>query len=69
MTDEEFESQKNFSLGRADMKQVILALNLHNDGERVFLVTEETESSNENKLFKKITAICKELNIETLSLP
>lgn len=34
-----------------------------------FLVTEETESSNDNKLFKKIPAICKELEIETMSLP
>ncbi len=33
------------------------------------LVTEETESSNDNKLFKKIPAICKELEIETMTLP
>ena len=51
------------------MKQIILCLNLINDGERVLLVTEETESSNDNKLFKKIPAICKELEIETKTLP
>lgn len=33
------------------------------------LVTEETESSNDNKLFKKIPAICKELDIPTMTLP
>lgn len=51
------------------MKQIILCLNLINDGEKVILVTEETESSNDNKLFKKIPAICKELEIDTKTLP
>jgi len=51
------------------MKQIILCLNLIKEGERVVLVTEETESSNDNKLFKKIPAICKELEIETMTLP
>lgn len=40
-----------------------------NKGEQVVLVSEETESSNDNKLFKKIPAICKELEIETMTLP
>ncbi|MEA1786004.1 DUF4411 family protein [Arenibacter sp. GZD96] len=44
-------------------------MNLIKDGERVVLVTEETEISNDNKLFKKIPAICKELQIETMTLP
>jgi len=69
LTDVEFENQKNAFIESADMKQVILALNLKNKGEQVFLVTEETESSNDNKPFKKIPAICKELEIETMTLP
>lgn len=69
LTDVEFENQKNSFIESADMKQVILALNIKNKGERVVLVTEETESSNDNKLFKKIPAICKELEIETMTLP
>jgi hypothetical protein len=69
LTDTEFDNQKNSFLNDADMKQIILSLNLLKDGEKVVLVTEETESSNDNKLFKKIPAICKELNIETLTLP
>ena len=69
LTDTEFENQKNTFLNSADMKQIILCLNLQKDGEKVVLVTEETESSNDNKLFKKIPAICKELNIDTLTLP
>ena len=69
ITDVEFENRKNAFLNGADMKQIILCLNLINDGEKVALVTEETESSNDNKLFKKIPAICKELQIETMTLP
>jgi hypothetical protein len=69
LSDTEFENQKNSFLNDADMKQIILCLNLSKDGERVVLVTEETESSNDNKLFKKIPAICKELEIETMTLP
>jgi hypothetical protein len=69
LTETEFENQKNTFLNDADMKQIILCLNLIKDGEKVVLVTEETESSNDNKLFKKIPAICKELEIETMTLP
>ena len=35
----------------------------------VYLVTEETTESNDNKLFKKIPAMCNELNIECITLP
>jgi len=69
LTDTEFENQKNTFLNNADIKQIILCLNLQKEGEKVVLVTEETESNNDNKLFKKIPAICKELNIDTLTLP
>ena len=69
ITEEEFESEKTRFIENADMKQVILSLNLKNQGEQVILVTEETESGNDNKLFKKIPAICKVLEIETMTLP
>ncbi len=69
LTDVEFENLRNSYIESADMKQVILSLNLKNQGEQVILVTEETESSNDNKLYKKIPAICKELKIETMTLP
>jgi len=69
LTDTEFENQKNAFLNDTDIKQIILCLNLLKDGEKVVLVTEETESSNDNKLFKKIPAICKELEIEAMTLP
>ena len=69
LTDTEFDNLKDSFLDDADMKQIILCLNLIKDGEEVVLVTEETESSNDNKLFKKIPAICKELDIKTMTLP
>lgn len=69
LSDVEFENRKREFIESADMKQVILSLNLKAKGERVILVTEETETSNDNKLFRKIPAICKELEIETMTLP
>jgi hypothetical protein len=69
LTETEFESQKTNFLDNADIKQIILCLNLLKDGEEVILVTEETESNNDNKLFKKIPAICKDLEIKTMTLP
>lgn len=69
ITDTEFEVLKNEFLNGADIKQVILCLTLQKDEERVILVTEETEVSNDNKLFKKLPAICRDLIIETMTLP
>lgn len=69
LTESEFENQKNLFLDNADIKQIILCLNLVKAGEDVVLVTEESENNNDNKLFKKIPAICKELNIPTMTLP
>lgn len=69
LSDTEFENQKNAFLNAADMRQIILCLNLINSGDKVVLVTEETESSNDDKLFKKIPSICNILNIDTQALP
>jgi len=70
LTDVEYENQKSIFLESADMKLIILSLNLKkNVGDQVFLVTEETEHNNDNKLFKKIPAICSELDIPTITLP
>ncbi|HBG40897.1 MAG TPA: DUF4411 domain-containing protein [Porphyromonadaceae bacterium] len=69
LTDVEFENRKNAYLEDADIKQIILCLHLLNNGEKAILVTEETAGENDNKLFKKIPAICKELKIATMPLP
>lgn len=69
ITDVEFETLKNSHLNDADMKLVLISLNLIAKGESVFLVTEETSDSNDNKLFVKIPAMCRELNINCINLP
>jgi Domain of unknown function (DUF4411) len=67
LTDVEFENRKDAFMESADMKQIILCLNLIHIGEEILLVTEETASNNDDKLFKKIPAICKEMNINTMT--
>ncbi|TDR18565.1 DUF4411 family protein [Flavobacterium cheniae] len=69
ITEVEFETLKNSHLNDADMKLVLLSLNLIAQGENVFLVTEETSESNDNKLFVKIPAMCRELSINCINLP
>lgn len=69
LTSVEFENQKDKHMNDADIKQIILCLTLLKNDEDVVLVTEETVGGNDNKLFKKIPAICKELNIKTMTLP
>ncbi|MCL7989213.1 DUF4411 family protein [Sphingobacterium sp. lm-10] len=71
ITDAEYDVQKNHYLNDADMKMIIFCLHLKQktSDRKILLVTEETEQSNDNKLFKKIPAICKELQIETCPLP
>ena len=64
LTDTEFENQKNKFLNEADMKQIILCLNLQKEEETVVLVTgRDRKVVMIINFFKKIPAICKELNI------
>ena len=69
ITDVEFEVKKNQHLEDADIKLIVLCLNLIKNGENVYLVTEETTGSNDNKLFVKIPAMCRELDIKCITLP
>ncbi|MHB1920997.1 MAG: DUF4411 family protein [Chitinophagaceae bacterium] len=67
----EYENRKNNFMNSADMKLVLFCLNKKNDNpmEDIYLVTEETEDSNDSKVFKKIPTICKALEIDTITLP
>jgi hypothetical protein len=71
LTPVEYENRKTDFLNSADMRLILFCLNFKKEYpfEDIYLVTEETEESNNSKVFKKIPAICKELGIETLSLP
>lgn len=65
----EYEVEKNRFFEGADLRQIILCENMQNEGKEVVLVTEESAINNDNKLFKKIPSICKELSIKTQTLP
>lgn len=69
LSDAQYEAQKNRYLQSADLKQIILCLNLMENHENVVLVTEESRASNDSKLFKKIPLICDILRIQSMALP
>jgi hypothetical protein len=70
LTEVEFENRKSAYLESADAKLLLYCLkNKDLFDSDLSVVTEETESSNDNKSFKKLPAICKILNINTLTLP
>ncbi|MCH5600004.1 hypothetical protein [Niabella ginsengisoli] len=55
LTDMQYDSLKNDFMNSADMKMILTSLNLKKDypTKEIFLVTEETELSNDHKVFKK----------------
>ena len=65
----QYDVQKNRYLLSADIKQIILCLNLMENHENVVIVSEESRASNYSKLFKKIPAICDILGIKSMTLP
>lgn len=67
----QMEQQKKDFLDSADARMILYILNekVSYPLEKIILVTEETESSNDQKAFKKIPAICKILNVTVKTLP
>lgn len=70
LKDHEFELEKQRWLKSADAKLIIYCLDHNHKGsfEEIFLVTEETKSLNDLKVFQKIPSICERLNISTITL-
>lgn len=66
----QYDSQKNDFMNSADMKMILTSLKLKSENpiEEIYLVTEETEASNDNKVFKKIPAICSQLDLQTINI-
>jgi len=66
----QYDSLKTEFMNSADMKMILTVLNLkkENPQEDIYLVTEETEASNDHKVFKKIPAICSQIDIKTLNI-
>lgn len=75
LTDTEYEQQKNDYLDTADGKLILYCLNEKKQNQNTLLsdkpilVTEETSTDNDNKLFKKLPECCRILEIETCNLP
>lgn len=70
LDDVEFEVKKKEFMESADAKLIMHCQYLIKDfPDEIFLVTEETSATNDLKLFKKIPAICKILEIPVLTLP
>ena len=71
LSDVEYESRKEAFLKSADSKIILKAQKLIKEDkiEETIVVSEETTSANDHKLFKKIPAICSILKIECLTLP
>ena len=67
LTGEEFEVRKSAFLDSADCK--LLLFGLKHQGEGIIIVSEETDTGNDNKSFKKIPAICNILSLECITLP
>ena len=71
LTESEFEQRKKEFLNSADARMILLALNERhiNQNIEIAIVTEESETANDHKAFKKIPAICKILDIDVMTLP
>ncbi len=70
LNDTQYDSLKTDFMNSADMKIILTSLHLksENPTEEIYLVTEETEASNDYKVFKKIPAICSQLDIPTINI-
>ena len=71
LSDAQYEAEKRRWEESADAKIILYALNnqASTSGEELFVVTEETEIANDNKVIRKIPFICGELGIPVISLP
>ena len=63
-----YQFERDKFVNSADFALVMYAYGIK-DKEDVVIVTEETGYANDNKPFKKIPGICKELELQTQSLP
>ena len=73
LTSVEFENRKQFFLESADAKLILYCLMSKGEDsllpEKLLLVTEESKTNNDFKVFKKLPEIAELLSIETCSLP
>lgn len=63
ISDSDYESQKSNFINSADFNLIYCAMKNH-----YTIITEETATSNDNKLFKKIPLLCETQGIECVSI-
>lgn len=63
----EFENRKDEFMESADAKLLLYGIQKKREG--MIIVSEETETNNDNKAFKKLPAICKFLDLDIITLP
>lgn len=64
----QFEQHKRIFLNSADSWLILYCIEHNKQLYQNIIVTEETKTNNDKKLFKKIPSICQSLNIQTCSL-
>lgn len=69
LTKTEIEESISEFLKSADSKIIMKAIEISKSLEGIVVVTEESNSDNDNKLFKKIPLMCQIINIECIGLP
>lgn len=69
LQDFEIENLTESFIKSADAKIIMTALEEKKQGQEIVVVTEETITNNDNKLFKKIPAMCSALDIKCVRLP
>lgn len=69
LQDFEIENLTESFIKSADAKIIMNAISGKKDGQEIIVVTEETITNNDNKLFKKIPAMCSAVDIKCVSLP
>lgn len=69
LNEAQFEQRKTEFLISADARMILLALNKKQINKDITIITEESETANDQKAFKKIPAICKILDIKVMTLP
>ncbi len=63
----EFEQEKTRYLASPDANLILYSISIKNNNP--IIVTEETKTSNDSKIFKKIPENCKEIGIDCCTLP
>lgn len=69
LKDFEIEQLTEKFIKSADAKIMTTAITMKKQGKKVVVITEETIGNNDNKLFKKIPAMCSALDIDCIKLP